>query len=119
MCHQPLGDQINFAIISAQNPCGHVQTPSRNLLLDNHFANTLDRLNVPYREIVGCSPDLRFQEKSWAVLCDKSKAIKLAIMFEQHAIYWVEQGKLFLVPALLQQKEEYLGEFHPRQIVVG
>jgi len=26
---------------------------------------------------------------------------------------------LFLVPALLQQKEEYLGEFHPRQIVVG
>ncbi|MDR7121950.1 DUF3293 domain-containing protein [Rheinheimera soli] len=119
LCHQPLGDQINFAIISAQNPCGHLQNPSRNLLLDNHFANTLDSMNVPYREIVGCSPDLRFQEKSWAVLCDKSKAIKLAIMFEQNAIYWVEQGKLFLVPALLQQAEEYLGEFNPRQIVLG
>jgi hypothetical protein len=40
-------------------------------------------------------------------------------MFEQHAIYWVEQGKLFLVPALLEQAEEYLGEFHPRQIVLS
>jgi hypothetical protein len=119
LCHQSLGDQISFAIISAQNPAGQLETPSRNLLLDNHFANTLNRMKVPYRKIVGCSPDFSFQEKSWAVLCDKDKAIDLAIRFEQNAIYWVEQGKLFLVPALLKQAEEYLGEFHPRQIVLA
>ena len=119
LCHQPLGDQISFAIISAQNPAGHLYHPQHNLTLDREFETELDEAHIPYRTLIGASPDLSFQEKSWAVLCDKTKAIKLAIMFEQHAIYWVEQGKLFLVPALLQQDEEYLGEFNPRQIVLG
>jgi hypothetical protein len=39
-------------------------------------------------------------------------------MFEQNAIYWVEAGQLYLVPALLRQNEEYLGLYSERQIVV-
>jgi len=113
------GPASSFAIISAQNPAGHLQHPSRNLLLDKHFSDFLDQFNWPYREIIGCSPDLAFQEKSWAVVCDKAEAIDLAIKFEQNAIYWVEQDKLYLVPALLSEQEEYLGEFNPRQIVLA
>ncbi|WP_419570069.1 DUF3293 domain-containing protein [Rheinheimera sp.] len=119
LCHQRLGQDISFAIISAQNPAGDLHHPSQNLLLDKHFSDFLDQLNLPYRAIIGCSPDLSFQEKSWAVLCEKSKAVDLAIRFKQNAIYWVEAGKLFLVPALLQHQEEYLGAFYPRQIVLA
>ena len=119
LCHQALNCDVDFAIISAQNPAGQTEHPYLNLRRDNELQACLNQQRLPYRSVIGSAPDLSFQEKSWIVLCDKSCAIQLALQFEQNAIYWVEQGKLFLVPALLQQNEEYLGEFNPRQIVLG
>lgn len=119
LCHQPLGDQIDFAIISAQNPKGSLYPLQHNLLLDRELESHLEQQNLPCRKIIGASPDLVFQEKSWAVVCDKSQAIDLALLFQQNAIYWVEAGQLFLVPALLQQAEEYLGLYQARQIVLA
>lgn len=117
ICYQPLGDAINFAIISAQNPAGTIQHPQHNLRLDRELETHLDHHQLPSRAIIGSSPDLSFQEKSWAVLCDKSRALELARHFQQNAIYWVEAGKLYLVPALWRGDEEYLGLYQQRQIV--
>jgi hypothetical protein len=118
LCHQPLGNQVDFAIISAQNPNGNLYHLHHNLTLDREFESHLNYLHLPYRTMIGASPDLTFQEHSFAVLCDKASAIDLALMFEQNAIYWVEAGQLYLVPALLRQNEEYLGLYSERQIVV-
>lgn len=122
LCHQPLGDQIDFAIISAQNPAGHLHHPQHNLTLDREFETELDEAHIPYRTLIGASPDLSFQEKSWAVLCDKHKALSLALKFRQNAIYWVESGQLYLVAALMEQQgyptEEHLGPYLARQIVL-
>lgn len=119
ICYQPLGDAINFAIISAQNPAGAVQHPQHNLRLDCELETHLDLYQLPYRALLGCSPDLSFQEKSWAVLCEKSRALELARQFQQNAIYWVEAGQLYLVPALWRGEEEYLGLYQQRQIVLA
>ena len=119
LCHQALKCDVDFAIISAQNPAGNTEHPYLNLRRDKELQACLNQQRLPYRSVIGSAPDLSFQEKSWIVLCEKGQAVKLALQFEQNAIYWVEQGKLFLVPALLQQDEEYLGEFNPRQIVLG
>ena len=119
LCHQPLGDQINFAIISAQNPAGQTEHPYLNLRRDNELQACLNQQRLPYRSVIGSAPDLTFQEKSWIVLCDKALAIQLALQFEQNAIYWVEQGELFLVPVLMSQPEESLGAFSQRFVLLN
>ena len=53
------------------------------------------------------------------MLCDKSQAVQLALQFEQNAIYWVEQGELFLVPVLMSQQEESLGAFNQRLVLLN
>lgn len=119
LCHQGLGDHISFAIISAGNPHGQMLGPASNLARDSQLEHELKQTQLPCRRLIGASPDLTFQEASWAVLCDKETALQLAHRYAQNAIYWVEAGQLYLVPALLRQSEEHLGAYRPRQIVLA
>lgn len=119
LCHQALNCDVDFAIISAQNPAGQTEHPYLNLRRDNELQACLNRQRLPYRSVIGSAPDLSFQEKSWIVLCDKNQAIQLALQFEQNAIYWVEQGELFLVPVLLSLQEEKLGSFTERMVLLN
>lgn len=118
LCHQRLAADINFAIISAQNPAGLLTSPEFNLLLDKQLQAHLQQIGAPYRSVIGAAPDFSVQEKSWMVLCEKAQAIALARVFTQNAIYWIEQNKLYLVPVLLQQPEEYLGVFQSRMVLL-
>jgi hypothetical protein len=118
LCHQALKCDVDFAIVSAQNPAGTTEHPYLNLRRDNELQAYLNQQRLPYRSVIGSAPDLSFQEKSWIVLCDKSCAVQLAVRFEQNAIYWVEQGELFLVPVLMQQNEESLGRFSERLVLL-
>ncbi|KKO44741.1 hypothetical protein WG68_14470 [Arsukibacterium ikkense] len=117
ICQQSLATKIDFAIISAQNPAGELQSQPLNLCLDKRFEGLLQQTRIPFRSVIGASADLRFQEKSWIVFCDKQQAVQLGRELCQNAIYWVEQNKLFLVPVLYQQPEEYLGLFQSRLIL--
>jgi len=118
LSHQSLSMAINFAIISGQNPAGNAENPLYNQLLDKKLQARLLQLGAPYRSVIGAAPDLSFQEKSWVVLCDKQQAITLAFEFTQNAIYWVEQGQLYLVPVLLPEQEECLGQFQQRLVLL-
>lgn len=118
LSYQSLSMAINFAIISGQNPAGKTENPLYNQLLDKRLQARLLQLGAPYRSVIGAAPDLSFQEKSWVVLCDKQQAITLALEFTQNAIYWVEQGQLYLVPVLLQEPEECLGQFQQRLVLL-
>ncbi|WP_213997002.1 DUF3293 domain-containing protein [Arsukibacterium sp.] len=119
ICRQRLASQLDFAIISAQNPAGEMKNPHLNLCLDKRFEGVLQQARIPYRSVIGASADLRFQEKSWIVFCDKITALQLGQNLQQNAIYWIEQNKLYLVPVLYQQHEEYLGLFDSRVILLA
>ncbi|SNY53794.1 Protein of unknown function [Arsukibacterium tuosuense] len=119
ICRQRLASQLSFAIISAQNPAGELKNPHLNLCLDKRFEGFLQQARIPFRSVVGASADLRFQEKSWIVFCDKVQAMQLGRDLQQNAIYWVEQNKLYLVPVLYQRTEEYLGLFESRVILLA
>ncbi|MDX3775435.1 DUF3293 domain-containing protein [Chromatiaceae bacterium AAb-1] len=118
LCHQQLANNIDFAIISAQNPAGNVNNPYFNLRLDKELEVCLNQQRLPYRSVIGSSPDRAFQEKSWIVMCEKAQAVQLALQFRQNAIYWVEEGMLYLVPVLLANEEECLGTFKQRLVVL-
>ena len=118
LCHQALKCDVDFAIISAQNPAGNTEHPYLNLRRDKELQAYLNLQRLPSRSVIGSAPDLSFQEKSWIVLCDKSIALQLAQKFQQNAIYWVQQGELFLVPVLMPQHEESLGAFIERLVLL-
>jgi hypothetical protein len=118
LSHQTLNGEIDFAIISAQNPAGVIEPAALNLRRNNELQACLDQQRLPHRSIIGSAPDRSVQEQSWIVLCDKPNAIELALQFEQNAIYWVERGELFLVPVLMSQQEESLGRFSKRLVLL-
>jgi hypothetical protein len=119
ICRQRLANQLDFAIISAQNPMGKLKKPPVNLCLDKQFEGVLQHARIPFRAVIGASADLRFQEKSWIVFCEKVQAVQLARDLQQNAIYWVSNNQLFLIPVLEQQREEYLGLFDSRVILLA
>lgn len=118
LCHQRLAEHMSFAIISAQNPAGQLSSPVANLLFDKQLQAYLQQINAPYRSVTGAAPDFSFQEKSWMVLCEKEQAIAIGRLFTQNAIYWIEHNKLYLVPVLVAQHEEYLGVFNSRMVLL-
>lgn len=118
-CHQALNCQVDFAIISAQNPAGIPEHPYLNLQRDKELQACLNQRRLPYRSVIGSAPDHSFKEKSWAVVCEKADAVSLALKFEQNAIYWVEAGDLFLVPVLMHYTEECIGRFNERLVVLA
>ena len=119
ICRQRLATQLDFAIISAQNPAGELKNTYINLCLDKQFEGILQQARMPFRAVIGASADLKFQEKSWIVFCEKLQAIQLARDFQQNALYWVTNNKLYLVPVLYQETEEYLGLFDSRVILLA
>ena len=111
---QTLSSQLSFAIITAHNPKGEILTPCQNGLLDRKLQREIHRLGLLYRAMIGTSQDRKHMEKSWAVATDKASAIKLGILFNQNAIYYVEADQLQLVPCLFFCQETQLGAFSPR-----
>jgi len=113
---QPLSKTISFAIVTACNPAGKSCSDAHNLCLDKRLQASILALRCPFRALVGASPDLSHQEKSWALLVDKPEAIRLAEAYQQNAIYWVEQDRLLLTPVLLAPlvEETPLGSFRAR-----
>ena len=114
LSHQPFSDQASFAIISAANPMGKVCNQGFNLCMNKAFATVLEQSLYRFRSITGASPCLTFQEASWAVFCQKEQALELAKSWRQNAIYWVEQGDLWLIPVLLSEAPVALGDFKQR-----
>ena len=103
LANAPQPEWACFAIITAWNPASTLRHPEEN---DAHQQDLLNQLmNFPLLEVWGCSPDLSWRERSVAVACPLAFARQLAIRFGQNAIYWVDQGGLWLVPVLLQHEE--------------
>lgn len=117
--HQDAEETASFAIITAHNPKGQVLSEEQNGLLDQQLQQAMARRQERSRQIIGCSPDRRHQEKSWMVYTTRRRALVLAEQFQQNALYWVDNDELWLVPCLLQNYPAVrLGSFKQRLITL-
>ncbi|MEZ9236531.1 DUF3293 domain-containing protein [Shewanella sp. 10N.286.52.A9] len=117
---QRLANDIPFAIVTAHNPLGSILTPCQNRLLDRQLQTKIEQYKRPYRSLIGAAPDLSHMEKSWAIFIDKEQALELGREFKQHAIYYVNQGRLSLVACGdAPDKEVMIGDFMTRTQVVN
>ena len=118
LLHQQVSSDLAFAIITAHNPRGRLLSNGQNRLLDRKLQEEVSRRGILARTIIGCSPDLGHQEKSWMVFADRFASMELARRFQQNALYWVEAGELWLLPCLIHdQLPVSLGEFSARLIL--
>lgn len=113
---QPFGLSERYAIITACNPKGEILSDCANRSRDYQLQHLMTSQKANFRCVYGCSPDLRYREKSWMVNFEKERAIEIGKAFEQNAIYWVEDGVLFLTPCLSEEVEEPVGEVSSRII---
>lgn len=100
-----------FAIITAWNPTSQQVSARRNSRRERAMWRhlTVD-LQVPVvGPFWGSDPDERWQESSLAVALSLPQARQLAARFGQNAIYWVEDGQLWLTPVLTDKSAVCLG----------
>ncbi|QSX42520.1 DUF3293 domain-containing protein [Shewanella cyperi] len=116
---QNISPAASFAIITAHNPRGELLSECQNRLRDRQLLADIEALGVPYRAMVGTSPDLQHKEKSWAVFMEAGDVLALAEKYQQNAIYYVEQDRLKLLPCLMPGPELQLGSFRSRARLIG
>jgi hypothetical protein len=116
---QTFSPLLSFAIVTAHNPRGQILSSCQNRLLDKQLQRHILRLERPYRALIGSSLDRRHMEKSWAIPIDKLAAVELGRVFNQNAIYYIEEDKLQLVSCLLNYSELALGHFSTRVCLVS
>lgn len=109
-----------FVIVTACNPLGEILSDIDNARLHKNLADQLQLQNLSFREILGASPDLVHQEKSFAIDVNVERGIALAQQHQQNAIYQVQNDQLWLIPVLMNQSESlYLGRFSQRLRSLG
>ncbi|QDF68164.1 DUF3293 domain-containing protein [Shewanella sp. SNU WT4] len=116
---QALTPSIDFAIITAANPLGVPHLPGQNRLYDRQLQQDIDELRVPYRRILGASPDLSHVEASWAVILPLAEALDLGRRWQQLAIYYVSGNRLGLFSCSDANSRLDLGAFSERVTLVN
>lgn len=97
-----------FAIITAWNPASQPMSERRNLRRERALWRQLEGESVA-GPLWGSSPDEQWRESSLAVALPLARACELAVRFGQNALYWVEEGQLWLVPVLIENTAVCLG----------
>ncbi|MBV7314151.1 DUF3293 domain-containing protein [Shewanella sp. NIFS-20-20] len=116
---QALSANTNFAIVTAANPLGVSHNVGQNRLFDRQMQHDIQQLQVPYRRIIGASPDGKHREPGWAVMQPLAEAIALAARWRQLAIYYVQSDRLGLVSCDARRPQVDLGLFSARATVVS
>ncbi|GAL37988.1 hypothetical protein JCM19240_2912 [Vibrio maritimus] len=97
----------SYAVITACNPRSRKLSDEENCIKNRELERNLaDFCHVSVN--VG-DPSFEWVEASFAVDIPFSQACELAQKYEQNAIYWVENGVLFLVSCDEDQTKKNLG----------
>lgn len=86
----------SFAIITAYQPTGTIWDQPTNELADKRLKEYLECEKLPHWRLTGFSPKTGHAEPGWAVSAEFFQACEIGLKFEQHAIYFVENGTLFI-----------------------
>ncbi|HAS6182993.1 TPA: DUF3293 domain-containing protein [Vibrio vulnificus] len=101
-----------FAIITAWNPASILQSKKENCINNQKLKTKINTRR--FCSVLVADKACSWSEESFAVEINLNYALNLAREFQQNAIYFVEQGELFLVSCLSDERKESLGPFDQR-----
>lgn len=89
-----------FAIVTAFNPMDEALPIEANMTADRSLnALLLAQGRAPFRA-TGSSPDGSHSEPGWAFTTELDTAVEIARSFNQRALWWIDDGQLYLVECL-------------------
>ena len=102
-----------FAVVSARNP-GTDLSADENELRHEALRRRLESARLEHAEVIGAAPDRSHSELSFAVRCDREQALELGGSQQQEAVFFVEAGRLLLLPCLDESPETNLAAWVER-----
>ncbi len=105
-----------FAVLTAWNPHGEPAAPDENAIREKQLRSYCDEQGFMTWVIQGESPDGKYHESGVGVIVDLDTALVLGRMFEQEAIFWVENDELSVISCEGPERQE-MGKWSER--VVG
>lgn len=94
-----LGLDGPFAVVTAWNPRGRSSHPD-NDARQAELEATLRARGIRFVAVDGCSPDRTHREASVAAAIPEGEARRLALEWEQDALFWFDGGHVWIVGAL-------------------
>ena len=98
------------------NPDGNLQPKNENNRIDALLQKELQSLDILHFRVTGGSKDMKHAEPGFGCVIDSSAARKLGQQFSQEAVFWVDDGELFLVNCNQEEPHIALGRFYDRVI---
>ncbi len=87
----------SFAIVTACNPYGRQVDDATNDKATRELEATIGERRFRYGPMTGGSVDGTHQEFGYLVECDLTAALKLGADYKQEAIFWIEDGNLYVI----------------------
>jgi len=87
----------NLAIITAYNPWGLPASTADNIYSNRELAHVLEAKAVKLIEVLAGNHDFSYYEASFIFKCERIDAIAFGRQWHQNAVYWIEQGQLYLL----------------------
>lgn len=110
----------HFAILTACNPGSIPVATARNITNQQKLKKDLVILNLRFSELDAGSADFSYSEPSYAVNCSLKQAMDLSRRYQQNALFWVQQDRLWLIPVnMLKQMTTEVGRFSERTVMTG
>ncbi len=107
----PEGLPASFAVITACNPDGVPISPDENAARTEAFRSQLAECGHRIFPVTGFDPDSPHHEAGFGVVCEKSTALGFGRQWEQDAIFWVEDGDVWIVSCIDPSEEVILGNW--------
>lgn len=88
-----------FGVITAYNPCGKTLSQEENELATKTLRNALEAESLACFSVIGGSSDFAHSEPGFGVIFSSvQRAVEWGVRFRQEAVFWVEKGKVSLIP---------------------
>jgi len=87
----------NLCIVTAFNPHGIALLPEQNIYRNRELAHELKTMAFDITELAAGNQDFSYVETSFIFECEQGEAIALGVKWQQNAIFWIEQGQLYLL----------------------
>lgn len=107
-----------FAIITACDPNGVTADAESNAVRDGRLASLLKERSLRHWRATGGSPDFTHAEPGYAVEVSIQGALQIGRLFEQEAVFWIEDDELILVDCRTEATQR-LGSWRNRIVQIA
>ena len=87
----------SFGVVTAWNPNGKIISDKENAARTEALRKELDRQKLRHFPVTGYALDSDHYEDGFGVVCGRNQTIKLGKEWEQLAVFWMEDGWVWLI----------------------